>query len=109
MRTTYFSVWASNIRKRRAAAAIVLLHCTHDEEEKLPERGVTRKWIRRKDKGLVNNIVEELCLEDTAAYKEMLRMSHESFFDILGMIDKDIIPIKYLVAILSFFPKQGCS
>ena len=94
MRTTYFSVWASTIRKRKAAAAIVLLHCTDDEEEeKLPKRGVTRKWIRRKDKGLANNIVEKLCLEDTAAYKEMLRMSHESFFDILGMLDKDVIPI----------------
>ena len=33
--------------------------------------------------------MEELRLKDTTAYREMLRMSHESFLENLGIIEKD--------------------
>ena len=74
-------------RKRRAVAALIILELV----EEYDERGKTRKWIRRrKEKGYFDNIVKELSIEDTAAYKEMMRMSHEEFLYILRTIEKDI-------------------
>ena len=36
--------------------------------------------------------MKELSIEDTAAYKEMMRMSHEEFLYILRSIEKGISP-----------------
>ena len=61
------------------------------------KRGKTRKWIKgREEKGYFNNIVKELRLEDTASYKEMLRMNHPSFLFILKNIENDITPIELM-------------
>ena len=43
-------------------------------------RGLTRKWIqRREEEGMYANLVQELLVEDTRTYREMMRMSYESF------------------------------
>ena len=47
---------------------------------------------RREEQGYYDNIVRELSIEDTAAYKEMMRMSYEEFLHILNIIEKDIAP-----------------
>ena len=41
------------------------------------------KWMRRRQKqGYCNNLIQELLLEDTREYQEMMRMSHETFMQI---------------------------
>ena len=43
--------------------------------------GKTRAYIRRwSSKGCYNSIVKELMIEDTAGYKEMMRMKHGNFW-----------------------------
>ena len=64
---------------RSLLAVFVAFEVLNDEDEK-PGRGTTRQWIRRRDeRGYFNNIVKELAIEDTAEYKEMMRMSHDDF------------------------------
>ena len=47
------------------------------DKDKNPGKGKTRKWIRRMEEGgnYFNNIVKELSIEDTAEYKEIMRIS----------------------------------
>ena len=69
---------------------MIILELAEEDDERSCKRGKTRKWIRRrKDKGYFENIVRELSIEDTAAYKEMMRMSHEEFLYVLCSIEKD--------------------
>ena len=82
----------SLVRKRKAAASVLLMLTFNEEEETVhAKRGKTRKWIkRREEKGYFNNIVEELRAEDTASYREMMRMDYETFQDILTAITPTI-------------------
>ena len=62
-----------------------------NDEDKKRGRGKTRQWIRRRDeRGYFNNIMKELAVEDTAEYKDMMRMSHSDFQRILSYIEEDI-------------------
>ena len=56
-------------------------------------RGLTRKWIqRREEEGMYANLVQEVLVEDTRTYREMMRMSYESFKKILDFIEPHITP-----------------
>ena len=56
-------------------------------------RGLTRKWIqRREEEGMYANLVQELLVEDTRTYREIMKMSFESFKKILGFIEPHITP-----------------
>ena len=80
-------------RKRKAVAAMIILELLEGDEERNWKRGKTRKWIRRREEqGYFDNIVRELSIEDTAGYKEIMRMSHKEFLDILQLMEKDITP-----------------
>ena len=80
-------------RKRKAVAALVILNILEEGEERGWKRGKTREWIKgREEKGYFNNIIQEFSIEDTATFKEMMRMSHEEFLHILRSIEKDITP-----------------
>ena len=84
-------------RKRKAVAALTILNILEEGEERGWKRGKTREWIkRREEKGYFNNIIQELSIEDTAAFKEMMRMFHEEFLHILRSIEKDITPNQVL-------------
>ena len=68
---------------KRCLAAIALLEMLEEEDDRVPKRGKTRQWIkRREEKGYFTNIVRELMIEDSAAYREMMRMNHEDFKNI---------------------------
>lgn len=72
-------------RKRKAAACLVfVLLC--EEDNGRARRGKTRDWIKRK----FSNIVQELRIEDTNGYKEMMRMAHEQFLEILRAIEPSV-------------------
>ena len=65
-----------------------------EEKETKNKRGKKRQWIqRREEKGFYTNIVEELRVEDTKTYEEMLRMNYDTFKFILKEIEQDITPI----------------
>ena len=71
-------------------AVFVAFKVLNDEDKKCG-RGKTRQWIRRRDeRGYVNNIMKELAVEDTAEYKDMMRMSHSDFQRILSYTEQDI-------------------
>ena len=56
-----------------------LWHC--DTKVLVMINSKTRAWIRRRSsKGCYNNIVKKLMIEDTAGYKEMMRMNHGNFW-----------------------------
>ena len=56
-------------------------------------RGKTRGWIRRKEeKRYFNNIVQELMIEDTPGYREMMRLTFDDFLEILRLMEPNIAP-----------------
>ena len=66
--------------KVRSLLAVFAAFEVLNHENKKRRRGKTRQWIRRRDeRGYFNNIVNELAIEDTAEYKDMMRMSHADF------------------------------
>ena len=87
----------SNILKRKAVAAIVLATIFDETGDRGWKRGKTREWMkRREERGYCSTIVRELQIEDTASYKEMMRVEHAQFLEILNMIEKDITPQQIL-------------
>ena len=76
---------------RRVAAAMICFVLLDDDEVKA--RGKTRSWTkRRKKRGALSNIVHELRMEDTASFKEMLRMDYDTFLNLLAAIEPFISP-----------------
>ena len=64
-----------------------------DDEDETQKRGTTRKWIKRRGShGYFNNIVQELMIEDLAGFRNMFRMTHSDFENILGYIEQEITP-----------------
>ena len=77
--------------KQQAAAAIIAFIVLDEDESK--KRGKTRNWIKRRPlKGAFANIVQELRLEDTPGFKEMMRMNYETFLLTLTIIEPYISP-----------------
>ena len=61
----------------KEAATFILLVLALDDDEKR-KRGPTRKWIqRREEEGIYANLVQELMVEDTRTYREMMRMDYD--------------------------------
>ena len=77
----------------RALLGVIILESLEEKETK-DKRGKTRQWIqRRKEKGFYTNIIEELRVEDTKTYEEMLRMNYDTLKFIPKEIEQDITPI----------------
>ena len=88
-----FNMAESAMVQRKCLAAIILIELLEEDEKRGKGRGKTRSWMRRrKEKGYFNNIVRELMIEDTAGYREMMRMTHDEFVEILKLIEPDITP-----------------
>ena len=79
-------------RRKRAAACLLVINLLEEDEsgERWWKRGRTRKWIKKRNERGMLKLVEELRAEDTAAYKEMLRMNCETFDEILTAIGPEI-------------------
>ena len=78
-------------RRKRAAACLLVIdlleECTEDKSgECWWNRGRTREWIKRRHESGLLKLMEELRVEDTAAYNEMLHMNCETFEKILTAI-----------------------
>ena len=69
-----------HVYKVRALLVVFVAFEVLNDEDRKRGRGKTRQWIRRRDeRGYFNNIVKELAIEDTAEYKDMIRMGHAVF------------------------------
>ena len=76
--------------KVRSLVAVFVSFEVLNDEDKKRGKGKTKQWIRRRDeRPYFNNIVKELAIEDTAEYKDMMRMSHADFQRILSFIEQD--------------------
>ena len=81
------------LKVKRCMVATIIVEMLEEDEKRVRRRGKTRSWIRRrKEKGYFNNIVQELMIEDTPGYREMMRMIHDDFLAILRRIEPDITP-----------------
>ena len=76
----------------KETAAFVLLPLALDDDE-IRKRDPTRKCIqRREEEGLYGNLIQELMVEDTRTYREMMRMDYDCFKYILQLIEPYITP-----------------
>ena len=76
--------------KVRSLVAVFVSFEVLNDEDKKRRRRKAKQWIRRRDeRPYFNNIVKELAIEDTAEYKDMMRMSHADFQRILSFIEQD--------------------
>ena len=72
----------SSLRTRKCLVALPVSELIDEyKKAKKKRRGKTKAWTRRRSsKGCYNNIVKELMIEDTAGYKEMMRVNHGNFW-----------------------------
>ena len=92
--------------KVRSLLAVFVAFEVLNHEDKKRGRGKTRQWSRRDERGYFNNIVKELAIEDTAQYKDMMRMSHSVFQRMLSYIEQDITRKQVLGGNQVFPPKE---
>ena len=82
--------------KKRKVALCVLIDLIMDDDDEDDhgqpvKRGPDRAWMKkRKQKGAYENIVMELAVEDTAAFKEFMRMNYEQFKELVCYIEQKI-------------------
>ena len=76
--------------ERKKAAACLLLLEALDEDESRKKGSKTRAWIRRQESLGIFNLIQELGIEDTCGYREMMRMNKEQFKEILQLIEPHI-------------------
>ena len=76
--------------ERKKAAACLLLLDALDEDESWKTGSKTRAWIRRRGSLGIFNLIQELGIEDTHGYREMMRMNKEQFKEILQLIEPHI-------------------
>ena len=87
-----FDYRTRGMSENEAAACLAIFLLLDDDDEKR-KRGPTRNWVRKREKeGMYSNLVQELRVEDTKTYKEMMRMNYESFKEILAFIEPHITP-----------------
>ena len=83
------------LSKKRAALVLALSLLLDEEEQRTWKRRKTRLWIkRRKVKGYFTNIIDELRIEDTPSYREMMRMDYVQFKEILAAIEPQITKVQ---------------
>ena len=72
--------------KEKAVVAFMILELLEDRVK----RGKTREWLKeRAEKGMFQTVIK-LSLQDTPAFKEIMRMSPDQFKEILNATEPDI-------------------
>ncbi|XP_068684921.1 uncharacterized protein [Montipora foliosa] len=75
--------------KRKALIAFMVLELLGGPNDRV-KRGKTSEWLKeRSEKGIFQTVIQ-LSLQDTPAFKEMMRMSPDQFKEILNAIEPDI-------------------
>ena len=82
-----------DVNKVEAVSCLMIAILVDSSDEEESGRGKTRKWIKRRSShGFYNTSIEELRCEGTNTYKEMMRMSYETFKELLHFIEPLITP-----------------
>ena len=64
-----------------------------EKEDETKGQGMTRSWLKKREElHYFINILQELQLEDTEGFKEMMRMDFKHFNKILNLVAPDITP-----------------
>ena len=67
-------------RKRKAVAALIILELLEgDKQRNWKKRETWQQMKKREEQGYFDNIVRESSVEDTAGYKEMMRLYMKNF------------------------------
>ena len=68
-----------------------LIDSDEEKEEGSNRRSKTRNWItEREELGYYTNVVQEVRMEDTDVFKELMRIDFEHFKEILNLIEPDV-------------------
>ena len=68
-----------------------LIDSDEEKEEGSNRRSKTRNWItEREELGYYTNVVQEVRMEDTGVFKELMRIDFEHFKEILNLIEPDV-------------------
>ena len=93
---TNLKTWRQHA-KEKAVVAFMILELLEDRVK----RGKTREWLKeRAEKGMFQ-IVIKLSLQDTPAFKEIMRMSPDHFKEILNATELPWVP-----EVLFFFREE---
>ena len=80
-------------KQKKAIICMIISDITDDDDDYVNVRGRTREWVKkREEKGAFNNIVYELRIQDSDTYKEMMRMTYDTFCVLLNYIEPYISP-----------------
>ena len=72
----------------RALVVLGLIDSDEEKEEGSNRRSKTRNWItEREELGYYTNVVQEVRMEDTDVFKELMRID---FKEILNLIEPDV-------------------
>ena len=75
----------------RALVVLGLIDSDEEKEEGSNRRSKTRDWItEREELGYYTNVVQEVRMEDTDVFKELMRIDFEHFKEILNLIEPDV-------------------
>ena len=75
----------------RALVVLGLIDSDEEKEEGSNRRSKTRNWItEREELGYYTNVVQEVWMEDTDVFKELMRIDFEHFKEILNLIEPDV-------------------
>ena len=75
----------------RALVVLGLIDSDEEKEEGSNRRSKTRNWItEREELGYYTNVVQEVRMEDTDVFKELMRIDFEHFKEILNVIEPDV-------------------
>ena len=75
----------------RALVVLGLIDSDEEKEEGSNRRSKTRNWItEREELGYYTNVVQEVRMEDTDVFKELMRIDFEHFTEILNLIEPDV-------------------
>ena len=75
----------------RALVVLGLIDSDEEKEEGSNRRNKTRNWItEREELGYYTNVVQEVRMEDTDVFKELMRIDFEHFKEILNLIEPDV-------------------
>ena len=68
-----------------------LIDSDEEKEEGSNRRSKTRNWItEREELGYYTNVVQEVRMEDTDVFKDLMRIDFEHFKEILNLIEPDV-------------------
>ena len=95
-----------NMEEERVVACVLVALILEEDEKRKGKTQMDKK--KRTQKGLYTNIVKELRLEDTGAYKEMMRMNYDTFLTLLSFIEPYISPCLFTVLFVNNFFKLLC-